>query len=364
MRQKIVYGQTDMFAQGQPRYEIPSMVESLATAGTNGYNVISTFSGCGGSSLGLKMAGFAVPVAVEFVPAAAETYRANAPETNVLEANIRELSGQDLLSAAQVDEIDVFEGSPPCASFSVCGRREEHWGKEKAYSDTVERVDDLFDEYIRLVGEIKPKVFIAENVTGMGKGGAIPYLREVIQGLADKGYAVKVKTLDAQWLGVPQRRKRLIFIGTRNDLGLDPKSGFPRPRPYRYTLQDALDYVADQPVEPECWMDKYAVGDEWKKLQYGQKSSKYYNLYRGHPHEPCGTLTQTGGVTSAAAYAHPHECRKFSVAEAKAIQGFPPDFILTGNYKQQYERLGRAVPPLMYKAVGEAVRDNLLGRLG
>lgn len=347
---------------GKPPYEIPDLQNILAQEGKSGFTAVSTFSGCGGSSLGLKWAGFHVPIAVEFIPEAAKTYRENMPSTLVMEKNVREITGDILMEALSprgVSELDLFEGSPPCASFSTAGKRDKHWGKEKEYSDTKERVDDLFDEYVRLVGELKPKVFLAENVTGLEKGVAKGYLKKIIAGLQGHGYDVLVKRLDAQWLGVPQRRQRLIFIGVRKDLNLPASEAFPKPSPHHYTVEDAFATLGDAPVEPEADMSRFEVGKEWHNLRPGQQSDRYFSLVRAHPLEPVATVTQTGGVTSAASVAHPYECRKFSIAELRRLCGFPDDFRTTGTYRQQYERYGRAVPPPMYKAVGESIIELL-----
>jgi DNA (cytosine-5)-methyltransferase 1 len=135
----------------------------------------------------------------------------------------------------KVGELDAMEGSPPCASFSTAGKREKHWGKAKKYSDTVQRVDNLFFEYVRLLRGLQPKVFVAENVSGLVKGVAKGYFLEILRELKSCGYRVGCRVLNAQWLGVPQARQRTIFIGVREDLGKEPV--FPKPLPYRYSLR-------------------------------------------------------------------------------------------------------------------------------
>jgi len=155
----------------KPPYRVPSMAE-IAALPWNGYRVASTFSGCGGSSLGYKMAGFHVVWANEFIPAAQDTYRANHPDTILDPRDIRTVTGADILAAVGMNQgdLDLFDGSPPCASFSTAGKREAGWGKVKAYSDTKQRTDDLFFEYARLLREIQPKVFVAEERLGQRHG--------------------------------------------------------------------------------------------------------------------------------------------------------------------------------------------------
>lgn len=215
---------------------------------------MSTFTGAGGSCLGFRWAGFKTVYAMEFVPAARETYAANhgfEPDPR----DVREVTGVSIRAMASKrglrkdQEIDVLEGSPPCASFSTSGARAKHWGEVRKYSDTKQRTDDLFTEFARLVGELRPKVFIAENVSGLLHGVARGYFNEIHAQLAAQGYVVKAKLLDAQWLGVPQARQRVIFMGVREDLGVEPI--FPKPLPYRYSIRDALPHLSGTAISDE-----------------------------------------------------------------------------------------------------------------
>ena len=446
----------------KPPYRVPSMAE-IAAVPWNGFTAISTFSGCGGSSLGYKMAGFRVAWASEFIPAAVAVYRANHPDTVLDSRDIRKVQPAEILAAAglKAGELDLFDGSPPCASFSTAGKREKYWGKAKKYSDTVQRTDDLFFEYIRLLDGLKPKVFVAENVSGLVKGVAKGYFLEILGKLKACGYRVGCRVLDAQWLGVPQARARTIFIGVREDLGKDP--AFPKPLPYRYSLREALPWVVrgkygpkwkasdapsptvsagmcynpatshqglelvearvlqgpqgngwaegkdltdrpapavlatqtrtmvvetkltggsgsafeqkgraydlnqpcptilgSKPNQLEVSMTGYAVGREWDKLKPGQSSGRYFNLVRPHPDHPCPTICASHGHAGVASVTHPTEKRKLLIAELKRICGFPDDFVLTGTYAQQWERLGRAVPPVMMSHIAAVIRDQIL----
>lgn len=344
----------------KPPYRVPLMTEITALP-WNGYHAISTFSGCGGSSLGYKMAGFKVLWVSEFIPAAQETYRANHKGTILDTRDIRKVQPQDILDAIgkKPGELDLMDGSPPCASFSTAGKREAGWGKVKKYSDTKQRTDDLFFEFTRLLTGIQPKVFVAENVAGLVKGTAKGYFLEILAALKACGYRVKCKVLDAQWLGVPQTRTRTIFVGVRNDLGIDP--AHPTPLPYRYTVRDALPHIVA--AEPESDISRYCTGREWEKLSPGEQSDRYFNLVRSHPDKPVQTICSSHGSPGIASVTHPTEKRKFAIAELKRLCGFPDDFILTGSYAQQWERLGRAVPPVMMSHVAATVRDKILARV-
>lgn len=222
----------------------------IAALPWNGINVISTFSGCGGSSLGYRMAGCRVLGASEFVPAAYEVYRQNArPGTVLWTEDIRTLNPLQMLNDVGLEpgQLDILDGSPPCAAFSTAGKRSDGWGVVKQYSDTRQRVDDLFYEFARVLEIMQPRAFVAENVEGLVKGVAKGYFKAIHQRLVDCGYVVRAAVLDASWLGVPQRRRRIIFIGIRNDLGVAPVH--PSPLPYQYAMRDALPYLAGQVKE-------------------------------------------------------------------------------------------------------------------
>ena len=349
----------------KPPYIVPSM-EDIRNLPWNGFTAASTFSGCGGSSTGYRMAGFKVLWASEFIDAAREAYKANcAPYTVVDGRDIREVQAKDILDATGlgVGELDLFDGSPPCASFSTAGKREKGWGKVKKYSDKEQRTDDLFFEYSRLIRGIKPKTFVAENVSGLVKGTAKGYFLEILKELKYCGYRVSCKVLDAQWLGVPQARQRTIFVGVREDLGLDPVH--PKPLSYRYSVRDAIsDLIESAATKAETDISRYAIGAEWDKMgKPGTQSEKYFQLVRPALDFPCPTVTATGSVLGAASVVHPTEKRKFTIAELKRICGFPDDYIFTGTYAQQWERCGRAVPPVMMSHIATAIRDGILSKV-
>lgn len=363
----------------------------------NGFNVISTFSGGGGSSTGYRMAGFKILWASEFIDAARDSYKANAaPYTIVDGRDIRQVQPEDILKATGLKpgELDLFDGSPPCASFSTAGKRQAGWGKVKKYSDKAQRTDDLFFEFTRMIRGIQPKTFVAENVIGLIKGTAKGYFLEILKELKACGYRVSCKVLDAQWLGVPQARQRTIFIGVREDLGIDPVH--PKPLAYRYSVRDALPWInaieeanglnsqglgghrylpahtrsfptvqASRPVKVEAETDisRYAIGAEWDKLKPGEGSEKYLNLKRTRIDGPSHCISADGGNPSAAGVCHPTEKRKFTIAELKRICGFPDDFILEGTYAQQWERCGRAVPPVMMMHIANTIKTEILQKI-
>lgn len=343
----------------KPPYRVPSMAEIAAVAGSNGYRAVSTFSGCGGSSLGYEMAGFRLLWASEFVPAARQTYVLNHPKVAVDARDIREVAAADVLEATGlgVGELDLLDGSPPCASFSTAGKRSKGWGTSKKYSDVEQRTDDLFLEYVRLIDGLRPKVFVAENVSGLVKGVAKGWFLEILARMKACGYRVEARVLDAQWLGVPQQRQRLIFVGVREDLGVAPRH--PTPLTHRYSVREAIWDLARAGGYENEDIRRFAIGPEAEKLREGGHSDRYISLQKCSNDAPAFTITARGGYAGVAGPVHPEGWRKFTIDELKRICGFPDDFRLTGSYGQQWERLGRAVPPVMMATVAGCARDML-----
>ena len=345
-------------------YSIPT-VESLRQATDNGnhkFEVVSLFSGGGGSSTGYRMAGGKVLAVNEFIPEAVTTYKSNWPKTKVIAGDIRNITPDDVLKAIgkRSGELDVLDGSPPCSAFSTAGSRDKGWGKNKQYSDaSQENVEDLFFEYIRILRGVMPKVFIAENVSGLAKGVAKGYLNQIMRELTASGYKVTCKILDAKWLGVPQSRTRTIFIGIRNDIWQDKFKGRTHPSPHKALVSTSaafkgLSFTEADRVQTD--ISKYAVCRELVKLGLGEQSDKYFQLVKAHPNKPSGCITASSGSSSIACVRH-WENRAFTVSEVKRLMSIPDDYILTGTYKQQVERLGRMVAPFMMREIA----TNLLG---
>lgn len=350
-----------------------SMAEVLSIP-QNGYKVVSTFSGCGGSSMGYRLSGFKVLGAVEFIPAAIQVYKENFPDTHVFGCDIRELKAEDILKQfdLKVGELDIFDGSPPCASFSIQGSREELWGEEKSYSGTTQRVDDLFFEYARLVKDIQPKVFVAENVEGLTLGNARKVLDIILDTLRACGYVVEYKVLDAKDYAVPQVRRRCIIMGVRKDLfeqyGVYPV--YPRGYGYEITTREAIEDLmseeGDVPMKPETNVyDKWVLEgkfppecDDSHILKMAEiDGRKYFQsaLRRKYWNTPCYTIRAHHDRPY-----HPKVNRHLSIGEAKRLSTFPDDFKLSLSSGQNWERIGRAVPPNLMKAISGCIRDNIL----
>jgi len=351
------------------------------------FKVVSLFAGGGGSSTGYRLAGGQVLLVNEFVEAARDTYSANYPKTIVLSDDIRQLMANDILDkiGMKQGELDILDGSPPCASFSMSGKREKGWGKKKKYSDTEQRTDDLFFEYARLLKEIQPKVFIAENVKGLTIGIAKKLLgsqqmalmevfdsETIFKTLTGCGYNVRAKVLDASRHGAPQKRERLFLIGVRNDIEREPV--FPRQLPKLVTLGEAWVGLAqneEQRVEISeeakrhekswyGWLTKIPKDpDRCISASSVHPRGSYFNLIRCSLRTPAPTITQ---MVSFSSPCHPLEDRRLTIPEVKRVFSLPDDFILTGTYEQQYERCGRMVPAFLMKAVAENVYRQILSK--
>lgn len=359
-------------------------------SGEKKFTAISCFAGGGGSSTGYRLAGADILLINEFVEAAVETYTANFPDTKVLVDDIKKYTSDDFLNMAGIakGELDILDGSPPCSAFSVAGKREKGWGKEKSYSDGKMQVaiEDLFYEFIRIAEGIQPKVIVAENVKGITFGEARGKLNAFVNEFEKIGYSVTYEVLNAADYGVPQARERTIFVCVRDDVCdavglsfLNLHSLFPKPTVEKHIgLGDAIADIENDPEEVKMLTDFVQTSFQKKFLEplpfnpkkhtkpsdpefrsWNPKAS-CFNMIRPAPHLPSPTLTQQGQKRGMSGVFHPGENRKLTVKECIRLMGFPEDFKLTGEFDQQVERLGRAVAPLMYKAVAGSIYENVL----
>jgi len=337
------------------------LIESIASIKErprSAFSVVSLFAGGGGSSIGYNMAGGKVLLINEFIDEAVKTYRSNWPDTKIIHDDVRNITGQQILDEIGLERggLDILDGSPPCSAFSTSGKREALWGKEKIYSDKKQSsVENLFLEYIRILNDVQPKCFVAENVSGLAKGVSRGFLNEILRGLRQCGYYVSCRILDAQWLDVPQMRERTIFVGVRNDIMRDEYLGVlhPKPNMKRFTLNQAFEGLTfTNKDREETDMTKYKIWKLLCGLKEGEKHKKRFNLVKQSKHKPANCITATTGVLSAAAPCH-WDNRRFTVSEVKRIMSVPDDYILTGDYRKQVERLGRMVAPHMMKAIAE-----------
>lgn len=198
------------------------------------FSVVSAFCGAGGSSLGYEQAGGKVLLAVDNWPSAVETYRMNFPETPTFAYDIAKLSVEECCRLAQVlpGQLGILDGSPPCQGFSMIGGH-----------DFADRRNRLYEEFVRLLRGLRPKAFVMENVSGMVKGHNKLIFADCLRAMKHAGYRVRARLLNVAYFGVPQERRRIIFVGVREDLGIEPCH--PRAQGEPRTVRQALGLVGD-----------------------------------------------------------------------------------------------------------------------
>lgn len=344
--------------------------EEMQTVPLRDFHSIELFAGGGGLALGMEKAGFKHVLLNEFDAHACNTLRLNRPEWNVVEGDV-----------ANVDftpwrgRVDFISGGFPCQAFSYAGKGE-------GFNDTR---GTLFFQLARAVDEIRPKVFMGENVRGLAahdNGRTLETIKRVIREL---GYTlVEPRVLKAICYHVPQKRERLILIAVRNDYA--DRVRFEWPSPYRrvMTLRDAFFagelYDTDVPPSP-CQkypekkrrvMAMVPEGGDWRDLpEEVQKEYMGASFYLGGGKtgmarrlsldEPGLTLT-CAPAQKQTERCHPTETRPLSVREYARIQTFPDDWRFAGTVSAQYKQIGNAVPVNLAWAVGRAVM-RLMNRI-
>lgn len=357
--------------------------------------VIDLFCGAGGLSEGFRQAGYRVLAGNDFFDAAGETFAATHREAKFLPGAIQQYSPEDFLEAAGLHpgELDVLVGGPPCQGFSV-------YNHQRGLHD--ER-SSLYLEYLRIVAGLLPNWVVLENVTGMTSAGGGAAVGAIIEGLGNLGYKVEAKILRAEEYGVPQERRRLVFIGNRIGLPIE----FPEPThgPGLLPLVTIEDAIGDLP--------KLKNGEERGVMAYGSEArSEYQAELRGGSnsvdnhaaaklskvnldrlkHIPQGgswrdipiDLLPEGmkkakrsdhtkrygrlrwdGLASTiltkcdphwGAYFHPDQDRTLTVREAARLQAFPDWFEFKGSRTEQYVQVGNAVPPILGRAIAQVLR--------
>ena len=365
-------------------YQKYTMEDVRAGEAQNKFNVISTFAGGGGSSTGYRLAGGKILCINEFVKEARNTYHENYPNTPILPDDIKELEGKDLLEAANVGvgEVDILDGSPPCSAFSMAGAvvqgkgHSAGFGQVKKYSDDkkVENIEDLFFEFIRVAKDIQPKVIVGENVSGLLMGEAKNYYYKITAEFGNIGYNVSSMLLDSSHYGVPQTRKRVIFIAVRKDVtdaigltSLNIAGVFPEKNSEVVTCGKAFEDLVYDEEEIKMLTETFSKGSHFetaskmpldpKKVLTGcdyHPKGHHFNMKRVSRFKPSPTITASGGCI------HWSEMRKLALGETRRLTSLPEDFKLTGKWEQKSERMGRMVPPLMMKAIADSIYKKVL----
>ena len=344
------------------------------------YPTISTFSGAMGMDNGLEKAGFDICLAVEIEKAMCDTIRLNKPSLPLISDDIRNYSGAELLERAGIKKGELFLlcGGPPCQAFSTAGKR-------RGLDD--ER-GNVFLKFISLVGEMRPKYFLIENVRGLlsasftppdaapeykaEKGSALAYLLGQIEKI---GYSYSFTLYDAANYGVPQHRERVVIIGSRENyrIPLVPpthnEKGVEGLKPW-VTLQAALEGLKTCtagviPAKRRRFYEYLSAGQNWKDLPEAiqeEAMGKSYSLQGGKTgfyrrlawDKPSPTLV-TCPTMPATELCHPTQIRPLSVEEYARIQMFPDTWQFAGNLAAIYKQIGNAVPVGLAEAVGRHI---------
>ena len=397
------------------------------------FTFIDLFAAPGGLSLGFEMAEFKCLAAIDVDRKGMLTFQQNFPEAVPIVADIRKLESDNLLRCAGIsrDDVDVIVGGPPCQGFSTIGRvkiaslvREGVWKNLKNAHPRF--IDDprniLYREFVRIVRDLQPKIFVMENVPGMMSYRNGEVVRQIKEDFRAIGYRTEARVLNAVRFGVPQVRKRIFFIGTRikdaniiwpNPTHMEPEGGIrklekfgenplekpvtvweaigdlPEPVKGRPGLADLeLDYDRPPFSKYQEWARRGSSkvhnhvtrqhserdirvfsmmkeGMWWKDLPveikklYGYRDDIFHDkMKRLRSDKPSWTVV-AHLYKDGYMYIHPKQPRSITVREAARLQSFPDRFIFRGSRTDQFKQVGNAVPPLLARAVAECVRRML-----
>lgn len=351
------------------------------------YKVLDLFCGAGGLSLGFQNAGFDIYGGVEWDEAALQTHKNNFSTKFHFSGDISDVLDEEI--KANLEDIEVIIGGPPCQGFSSANRylKEEDDPRNK-----------LFFEYLRFVNIIKPKVFVIENVPGILSRDNGYAKNKIIEITESYGYKVNVKVLSSEDYGVPEVRKRAFFIGIREDLRLTFKFENLKPIFEKTTVYDAikdLEALEDGQIyntllgieltpiqkyyfnENSLQIENHNIsvhnekvverikhvpqGGNWKdvpsNLWETQRNNRHSSAYRRLDYSKPSITIDTGHMN----YFHPIFHRVPSVRESARIQGFNDSFVFYGTKTQQYRQVGNAVPPILAQSIANEINDILKG---
>ena len=336
---------------------------------------LSLFSGGGGLDIAFRGAGFDIVEMVEIEERYAQTLSANIGAEN--ELGQTQVHCVDIRNYQPTETgIELIIGGPPCQTFSAAGRR------AAGVRGTSDPRGTLFEEYVRLLRQIRPRAFLFENVYGIvGAENGQPW-RDIQNAFRDAGYKLTWRVLDAADYGVPQHRERLFIVGVREDAGSYlfpvPTHGpdAQPPRPF-YTATQAVS-GANEIGGEQAALSYTAIGGRYEHLieaippglnysfytsEMGHPApvfawrSKFSDfMYKADPHTPVRTIKAQGGL-----YTGPFswENRHFTVAEMKRLQTFPDDYQLIGNRKVCLEQIGNSVPPQLGRILALSVLQQV-----
>ena len=334
-------------------------------------NILSLFSGCGGLDLGFERAGFDIPVANEFDPSIYETFKVNHPKTHLVEGDVRQITKENILPFVN-GEIDGIIGGPPCQSWSEAGSLK---GIEDARGQ-------LFFDYIRLLQELRPKFFLAENVSGMLADRHSVAVQNILNLFEQSGYDVSLTLVNAKDYGVAEERKRVFYIGFRKDLDVNfrfPK-GSTTEDDKKLTLRDIIWDLQSTavPAGPKNHHNPAAINNNeyftgafspifmsrnrvksWDEQAFTvQASGRQCQL---HPQAPKMEKFDKNDCRFVKGAEHLY--RRMTIREVARVQGFPDDFqFIYKDTNNAYKMIGNAVPVNLAYEVAVAIKLFLEGR--
>ena len=333
-------------------------LSDLAKVQKNGLTVFSCFSCGGGSSMGYKLAGCDVIGNVEIDPRVMKVYQANNHPRFPYLMDVREfLKIPDGDLPEELFHLDILDGSPPCSVFSTAGEREKGWNKEKVFREgqARQKLDDLFFYFISIAQKLQPRVVIAENVSGLLKGNAKGYVKEIFKAYDAAGYNVQLFLLNAAFMGVPQKRERCFFIAHRKDLEFPKLQLNFREKPILFGE-----------VRVEC--GETATGKDAAYLKKALPSDKYVSWIEGREkNRQIGNFRHiiadvdiAPTIVSAGTDYRQCDKKKLSEIDFRNVQTFPQDYDF-GDQQPQYI-CGMSVPPIMMAQVSTAVYEQWFNR--
>lgn len=319
----------------------------------HGLRVFSTFACGGGSSMGYKLAGYDVVGANDIDPQMARIYKKNHNPKFYDLCPISDFLRKDL--PKEYFELDILDGSPPCSTFSIAGKREHGWKKEKKFREgqVKQCLSDLFFEWIKLVDKLKPKVAIAENVKGIILGNAKLYTKEIAKRLNKIGYEVQVFLLDASKMGVPQKRERVFFVCRRKDLKLSNlKLQF---NEKKILGKDFLN--SENGEEMNRQGELFRV---WRKRKVGDKNYGDIYVRNGLRRKGFGRVFLQGGLNytlvSGNSYIYFDKAKTISKQDVCQLGTFPLDYdFLEANPTYV---VGMSVPPVMMAQIATQIFEQ------
>ena len=359
-------------------------------------NCLSFFSGCMGLDLGLESVGIETKLACDFESSCRKTIKKNRPDLPVID-DILNFSHEEILDIANLSKnsVDLIIGGPPCQAFSTAGKRQ-------AFNDPR---GNVFLYFIDVIENIKPKYIVIENVRGLLSaalkhtphsertvdykstsdevpGSALLLIKKRLESI---GYNISFNLYNAANYGVPQKRERIVIIGTLSEKKVqflqpthsdDETYGLPKWKTFREAVIGLSPENHNCLQFPEKRLRYYRMlgpGQYWKNLpteelkmealgkSYFSGGGKTGFLRRIAWDSPAPTLV-THPAMPATDLAHPNEDRPLSVEEYKRIQQFPDDWVIEGTLIQKYKQLGNAVPVGLGKAIGNAILNHQSGK--